>query len=516
LAKLESIPLPQIVVPAVLVVAVTGLLSLLTGVFTLPYVAICYLIPVAVAASHWGGWSAAGAVMMGAMATAYFFYPPLRSLWVDNPQQKLDLALFAIVAAVLGYFVIGIRAKSRAARLRAAEVDALHHFSRRLAVSSSSGDIYAAIEDHLSKLTGRRAHVMEATDQVAHEPPSHAELPNVVAKEMYRIASSAAASPHDRQNSGPLADWLVRPLSVKGRLLGVVGVDLGHGDEFRWRANMRRVEAVLDEAAATLERIGVGEAISEARLRTRAETLRQALIGSVSHELCTPLASIMGAASILAEARPVTDNAQLGTLAAVIRDEAERLNADIQTLLNASRISSENVTAHLAWTDVTDVVNAAIDRWRMRLSSHELAVDLAADLPLVKVDSLLIEQALGQVLDNARKYAPPGSMISISARQVPAGLTIEVADNGMGLTESETSMIWERFYRSPRVGFAISGSGLGLWVARALTEAGGGTLSARSPGEGRGAIFSILVPVTEPGSAEVAGAPDDKASRACD
>ena len=505
-----NVPATQFLVPSVLVVAVTVVLLLLADVVSLPYVAICYLIPVAISASHWGGWSALTAAALAAMAMAYFFYPPIYSLQVDNPQQMLDLALFAIVGCVLGYLVIGIRANARAARLRAAEIDALHHFSRRLAVSSNSGDIYAAIQDHVSALTGRPAWVVEAGSQRMATIPAGATLPAAVGARMHAIAAQNHSG-DDRYEL--IADWMIRPLRVKGRLLGVAAVELRGDDEPTRNSTIRRVDGALDEAVATLERIDVGEAISEARLRRRAETLRQALIGSVSHELCTPLASILGAASILVEARPVTENPQLGPLATVIRDEAERLHTDIQTLLHASRISSESVTPHLAWTDVTDIVNAAIDRRRNRLAGHELIVDLPADLPLVMVDSLLIEQALGQILDNARKYAPAGTTIRVAARVTAGCVAVEVTDRGIGLTTEEISQIWERFYRSPRASGAVAGSGLGLWVARALAEAGGAGLAVSSPGADLGATFTILIPVAEAAAADAGGGGDDEADR---
>ena len=163
---------------------------------------------------------------------------------------------------------------------------------------------------------------------------------------------------------------------------------------------------MLADATATLERLGVAHAITEARMRSQTEQLREALIGSVSHELRTPLASIMGAATVLGAAPALKDDKKLQALVHDVRNEAERLNNDIQNLLDASRISSDGVMPHMEWADPADIVNSAIERCRNRLSGHSLAIDLPQDLPLVHVDPVLVKQALVQLFDNAVKYSP--------------------------------------------------------------------------------------------------------------
>jgi K+-sensing histidine kinase KdpD len=247
----------------------------------------------------------------------------------------------------------------------------------------------------------------------------------------------------------------------------------------------------------------------ELRMRAQADTFRDALIGSISHELRTPLASIVGSIHLLANAPSVRQDQRLGALADDVRDEAERLNDDIQNLLDASRISTAGVRPKLQWADVSDIVNAAIERKQRRLSAHRLQVQVPNDLPLVHVDPVLIEQALGQVLDNSAKYSQIGSVIVVGASGGNTEVSLSVTDQGSGLTVEEREKIWERFYRGPRDLSSSTGSGLGLWIARAFVLASGGQIEATSPGQGRGTTVTIHLPAPRPATADEVVSADD-------
>jgi two-component system sensor histidine kinase KdpD len=235
--------------------------------------------------------------------------------------------------------------------------------------------------------------------------------------------------------------------------------------------------------------------VRKAEMREQADALREALIGSVSHELRTPLSSIVGSASVLAQSSEIAKNAQLSPLVQGLREEAERLNDHIQNLLDATRISSEGIRPHAEWVDPGDIVNAAVERKRTLLADHRINVAIAGDLPLVQVDPTLIEKALGQLIENAVKYSPPAAPIEITAEHGDHVVRIAVRDQGAGLSPEERDRIWERFYRGPRHRDSTAGSGLGLWIARALVVACGGEVEAFSAGVGRGATLSLRLPV---------------------
>jgi two-component system sensor histidine kinase KdpD len=288
--------------------------------------------------------------------------------------------------------------------------------------------------------------------------------------------------------------WLVRRVSQKNPDVGVVAIDLGSVpaggvDEVR-----QRVDEVLADATATLERLDVARALSEARMRSETEQLREALIGSVSHELRTPLASILGAATVLSQSPVIAADERLASLAGVVRDESDRLNNDIQNLLDATRISRQQVKPRQEWIEPQDIVNSALQRRRRHLSGHRLALDMDSNLPLIYVDAALVEQAFVQIVDNAAKYSPMGSPITIAAKRNGHDVILSVNDQGAGLTSEENAKLGERFFRGARHAATTSGSGLGLWIANAFVSANGGTIEAASAGAGQGTTVSIHLP----------------------
>lgn len=478
---------------ALVTIVIVGLIQV-TG---LSHGSIIYLIPVIVAAVRWGIAPALAAAFAGAGASAFFFYPPIYSFHIDDPQEVLDLTLFIIVAVVTGQLATRIKHQADLAQRREHDMRDLYAFSRRLATAFAASEIHVAIQEHLSALIQRRV-ILLGTAAAGNEiqPSSDDVIPASVRAAATRIAEGDHEPPGGIViDDGRDGAWLVRKVSKKMGEFGVVAIDLGENSEDSVEDLRQRVDAVLADAAATLERLGIAGAINEARLRAETEVLREALIGSVSHELRTPLASILGAATVLHDAPAVAGNHRLRDLARVVRDEAERLNNDIQNFLDATRISSASIKPRLEWADPADIANSALNRCQRRLGSHHVAFDIADDLPMVFSDSVLIEQALVQVLDNAAKYSPPGSTVHVSIGAEPDTVSLSVRDAGVGLTDEEKTHLWERFFRGERHSTTVTGSGLGLWIASAFVAANGGKLDAISDGAGRGTTITIALPV---------------------
>ena len=192
----------------------------------------------------------------------------------------------------------------------------------------------------------------------------------------------------------------------------------------------------------------------------------------------------------------------------MVRDEAERLNNDIQNLLDATRISREQVKPRMEWIEPSDIVNSALERRRRRLAGHKVSLDLDSNLPFIYVDPVLIEQAFAQVVDNAAKYSPAGSTITVAAKRNGHGVVLSVKDTGAGLTEQESAQLGERFFRGPRHASTISGSGLGLWIAKAFVGANGGRIEAESAGVNHGTTIAIKLPLA-PNTPQQETDPDD-------
>jgi len=252
----------------------------------------------------------------------------------------------------------------------------------------------------------------------------------------------------------------------------------------------------------------VARALNDAKMRSETELLREALIGSVSHELRTPLASILGAATVLSKSAPIVKDERLTALAGVVRDEAERLNNDIQNLLDATRVSRAQIKPRQEWIEPQDIVNSALARRRRRLAGHQVSLDMDSNLPFVYVDPVLVEQAFVQIVDNAAKYSAPGAPITLAAKRNGHDVVLSVHDEGVGLTPEENAQLGQRFFRGPRHAASVSGSGLGLWIAKAFVGANGGKLLAESAGADRGTTVSIHLPYGTPTTQPEVG-PDD-------
>ena len=481
-----------------LVAAMTAVMAVAQYFFDIRHVSIAYVIPVLIAAIRWGVVEAIIAGITATAAAAFFFYEPIFDFRVEDSLQIVDLILFLLVAVVTGHFATRLRIEAERANRRERENGALYAFARRLAAAKDASGIYDAIQQHLALLVGRSVMLFgpAATESEAAERCAQAHAPPSVHD--YIIAalrSRTHLQPRTVVDDGAGGGWLIRAVSPQSPDFGVIAINLGPRGRLHADTMLADIEDALTDTAATLNRLGLGRAINEARSRTEAERLRDALLGSVSHELRTPLASILGAATTLAGSKTVRADTRLSSLATVVREEAERLNHDIQNLLDATRISSDGVRPNFEWSEVADIVNAAIERRRARLKGRDLEVLLAPNLPLVYVDSVLIEQALGQVIDNAIKYSPPSGAIAVEGRRTHDDVTISVTDQGAGFSDAERAQAGERFFRGERHAATTGGSGLGLWIAKSFVSVNAGHFDIQSSGAGAGARVSIHLPV---------------------
>jgi K+-sensing histidine kinase KdpD len=297
--------------------------------------------------------------------------------------------------------------------------------------------------------------------------------------------------------------WLLRIVGNKTAVLGLVAVNIGSGSREAIALKTHHIETILEEVSLTLQRIDIEKAMEEARLRLQAQLLRDAFHGTLSHELCTPLAAIRGSASVLSSMPSVQRDDRARSLVDAISDEVVELDGFIQNLLNATRVTAGGITPHLEWSDPRDIVNAAIKPRARRLASHKLEIEFDEEVPLVNVDSGLIEEACGQLLENAAKYSPSGSTISVRAKVRQYSIILSISDQGAGMTPDERSHLGRRSFRSQRHQGTIPGSGLGFWIASIFVAANGGSIDISSQGQGLGTTASITLPVSAPKTHEL-------------
>ena len=473
---------------------VTGILLLLDREVAVNLVPIAYLIPVIVAATRWGIWPATLASIAGMAEADFFFFPPIYSFQVEDPQEVIDLLLFLVVALVSSNLASRLRRETEALRQREKEIQQLYEFSRLLAACFTVSDLISAIQNYLSRTLGQQAAFFAATADGRFELPESGAVPKPVRQSIAAMTATIDAPAQTIIDEPTRNVWLLRQVSSETAVHGLVAVNIGGGPREAVEIKTRRVEAILEEVTLTLQRLDIEKAMEDARLHLQAELLRDAFHGTLSHELCTPLAAIRGSASVLDSMPTIRGDDRTHSLVEAISDEAAELDGFIQNLLNATRVTADGISPSLEWADPRDIVDAAIKGRTRRLAEHKVERQFAEDLPLVNVDSGLIEEACGQLLENAAKYSPSGSTISILGRAERGRVILSISDQGVGITPDEQQQLGRKSFRSQRHRATIPGSGLGFWIASTFVRANGGTVDISSPGQGQGTTASITLP----------------------
>jgi two-component system sensor histidine kinase KdpD len=490
-----------IVYPLACVALTTGLLALTVKHTALAFDQIIYLIPVVICAIQWGRASAIVAIVATTAVVDFLWLPPVYSFRISEPRHIVELTMFVFVAFVTSHLATRLRSEVVALQRRENEVHNLYEFSRRLALCDTAGDLLRAIQDYLSVHLGCEAHLIHVAKPFAGgEDKPEGRVPQLIAQEA--SAMVVAREPGSRLVSEPktTALWALKYIATTLAGHGVLAINLGKAGRPGIDKLNERIDALLSEASRTLTRIDAAAALAKANTRLESEVLRAALINMASHELRSPVAAILGSASVLDQLPALRDNEKMRSLVTGMHYEAERLDNDIQNLLDTVRLTDSGVRPHMAWADLADILGGAIRPRQRRIAAHRLTVDVDPELPLVNVDAVLLEQAVGQLIDNAAKYSPAGSEIAVAARADGGQIAVSVADTGVGLTEEEAGNLFHRSYRGPRHLGKLPGLGLGLWIARIFVAANGGTLSAHSPGPGQGTTMTIHLPITPPGS----------------
>jgi K+-sensing histidine kinase KdpD len=487
---------------------VTASLLLLDQAFAANLVPIAYLIPVIIAATQWGVWPAALASITGMAAADFFFFPPIYSFVVEDPSEVIDLLVFLIVALVSSNLASRLRRETEALRRREQEIQRLYEFSRLLAACFTVSDLISAIQNYLSRTLGKQVAFFAAVADGHFEAPETSSVPKVVLESVASMSATTKIPPRAFMEDLTRNVWLLRIVSFKTAVHGLVAVNIGSGSREIVDIKTRRFDAILEEVSLTLQRLDIEKAMEDARLRLQAQLLRDAFHGTLSHELCSPLAAIQGSASVLDSMPIIRGDDRIHSLVEAISDEVARLDGFIQNLLNATRVTAGGMTPRLEWADPRDIINAAVKRRARRLAAHKVEIEFAGDLPLVNVDSGLIEESCGQLLENGAKYSPSGSTISISARAEQGHVILSFSDQGVGITPDEQPQLGRRSFRSQRHQATIPGSGLGFWIASTFVRANGGTIEISSPGQGKGTTASIVLPGSQTTS-ESAGLADE-------
>jgi two-component system, OmpR family, sensor histidine kinase KdpD len=424
----------------------------------------------------------------------YYFLPPRGSFRLSNSTDIMMFIMYFVVALVLGQLVSRIRWQERAERRREERSTALYLLMRELADAANVDEMAQrlvrqatqAFKVRIAILLRESGGGLSATAHSASTLPV-SEKEQSVAAWAFRFGKAAGRF----TDNLPSAGAIYVPLQTNRGAVGVLGLEWP-GDQQPTLEQRDLLEAFARQSALVLDRLRLDTEGQQARLVMESEKLSKALLNSISHELRTPISAITAAASALTELKANAPPALQKELAGEIQESASRLNKLVSNLLDMTRLESGAVKPRLEWCDVADLLNVALRQNEKELAGHPVNLSLPQPLPLVKMDFVLIEQAINNLLLNAAAYTPPGTPVDVKAWAVPEAMTITVADRGPGLPPESLTHVFEKFYRVP--GAPAGGTGLGLSIVKGLVEAHGGRVEVQNR-PGGGAEFTIHLPL---------------------
>ncbi|MGB6448495.1 MAG: ATP-binding protein, partial [Xanthobacteraceae bacterium] len=293
----------------------------------------------------------------------------------------------------------------------------------------------------------------------------------------------------------PGAKRLFLPMHTGRGAIGVVGIDSDKTGPLLAPEQRRLLDALMDQGALAIERVQLVENMERVERAAETERLRSALLTSISHDLKTPLASVLGSAGTMRDLSDRLSDSEKADLLATIIDESERLNRFIANLLDMTKLESGAVMPKLAPHDLSEIIGSTLRRTVKILRHHSVQLDLATDMPMVSLDAVLFEQVLFNLLDNAAKYAAPGTTIFIRTWRDRTTVCLQILDEGQGIPQSDLEHIFDKFYRVQKTDQVRPGTGLGLAISRGFVEAMSGTIVAGNRTDRRGAAFTITLPV---------------------
>jgi len=460
-------------------------------------IALVFLMAVLTSAVTLGLWPALFASLLSAGTYNFFFLTPLYTLDIGDPESVVAFLFFLIVAVIASNLTGRVQRQAAAARERARMTEDLYLFAKKLAGTGTLDDVLWATAFQIASMLKVRVVLLlpeEGSIAVkAGYPPDDTLVDADIAAAKWAWEHNRAAG--RGADTLPGAKRLYLPLRTGRMAVGVVGLDNDRQGPLLTPEQQRLFDALADQAAVAIERIQLVADVDRARLAVEADRLRSALLTSISHDLKTPLAGIMGAAGALREFGTSLPEEGRAELVTTVLDESERLNRFIANLLDMTKLESGAMEPNYALHYAGDIVGSALRRAAKITAQHKTEVDMPADLPMLKLDPVLFEQVLFNLLDNAAKYAPEGSLIRIRGWSDHGSVAIQVMDEGPGIPQADIERIFDTFYRVRKGDHVRAGTGLGLSICRGFVEAMGGTIVASNRADRPGAVFTITMPV---------------------
>jgi two-component system sensor histidine kinase KdpD len=465
--------------------------------FGLANLIMMYLIAVIFIAIRLGRGPSVLASVLSVATFDFFFVPPYFTFAVSDFQYLLTFGVMLVVALVISNLAVRIREQAELARYRERRTGVLYTMSRDLATHRGTAMLVQVVTKHLRDVfdgqvaifladAEKRVRLQRAEQLYFELDPKESGVAQWVFDHNERAGLGT--------DTLPGASALYLPLVGSTGAIGVLAVRPKDTALLLDPEQLHLLESLVNQVALALERTRLSEEAQQAHVRVETERMRNAILSSVSHDLRTPLATITGAASSLLDERSQLNPKDRLELCRSIYREADRLDRLLKNLLDMMRIEAGAVQLNREWHPLDEIVGAALCRLEERLRSYIVKTAFPPDLPMVQIDGVLLEQVVLNLLENAAKYAPPGSVIELSASAGDHEVVVEIADRGQGIPVGEELRIFDKFYRAKPA--REGGVGLGLTICRGVIEAHGGRIWAENR-SGGGAVFRFAIPLAE-------------------
>jgi len=459
-----------------------------------------FLTAVVGVAARYGLWPSLMATVAASLSYNFFFLPPVYTFTITDPTNVAAFLLFTIVAMVVSNLAGRGWSHTVSVQERVRTVESLYAFSRKLAGAGALDDVlWATAYQIASMLKVRVVLLLPENDTIAlkggYPPEDTLDAADLAAAKWAWEKNRPAGRDSDAL---PGAKWLFIPMRTGRGQIGILGVCRDEPGPLMRGEQARLLDALSDQGALAIERVHLVEDIERVRRAAETDRLRSALLTSISHDLKTPLAAVLGAAGAMRDLSKSLDDDAKADLLATIIDESERLNRFIANLLDMTKLESGAVVPNTALHDIGEIVGSALQRAGKILVKHRVEVQISPDLPMVAVDAVLFEQILFNLLDNAAKYAPPETAIRVQSWRDDDRIHLQVLDEGDGIPTADIERIFDKFYRARKGDHVRAGTGLGLAISRGFVEAMEGTITAANRARSPGAVFTITLPVPQP------------------
>ncbi|MGO4714254.1 DUF4118 domain-containing protein [Bradyrhizobium sp. 2TAF24] len=481
----------------VMVLIALGVGLLIQPLMGIENIDLVFLTAVVATAVRYGLFPSLLASLAASLCYNFFFLPPIYTFTITDPTNVVAFFFFMLIALLVSNVAARVRSQADAATDRARTTEYLYSFSRKLAGTAALDDVlWATAYQTALMLKVRVVLLLPENGLLAVKTgyPPEDEL------DQADLAAANWTWNHDRpagrgSDTLPGAKRLFLPIRTGRGPIGVVGIDDDRTGPILTPDQRRLLDALMDQAALAIERVHLVEDIDRVKRTVETDRLRSALLTSISHDLKTPLASVLGSASALRDFSAKLSDPEKVDLLATIIDESERLNRFIANLLDMTKLESGAVVPNFALHDLGDIVGSALRRATKILTLHHIELSLQHDLPMLELDAVLFEQVLFNLLDNAAKYAPAGSTVELRSWREANAVYLQVLDEGEGIPPNDLTNIFDKFYRAQKGDHVRAGTGLGLAISRGFVEAMHGSITAANRTDRSGAVLTIRLPI---------------------